>query len=73
MSGTTNGKKLEKVSWLAQRLDVTEWRAYELLRQHPEAGLVKIGGSVRVDPVRVEAWIARGGTAAEKQPARPGR
>jgi excisionase family DNA binding protein len=60
----TPRKPLETVKpWLAERLNVTPSRAYELVRTGV-VPCVRLGRQVRVDPEAVERWIEAGGTAA---------
>jgi excisionase family DNA binding protein len=61
-------RPLETVKpWLAERLNVTSARAYELVRTGVVPS-VRLGRQVRVDPAAVERWIAAGGTAANGGP-----
>lgn len=54
-------KKLLKVETVAEILDVTTWRVYELVRR----GLlpaVHLGKHVRIDPDVLDNWIRNGGS-----------
>lgn len=54
--------KLLTIPQVAEQLQITRFRAYELAR----AGMipiVRLGRQIRVDPVKLEAWIAGGGQA----------
>ncbi len=52
--------KLLRIDDVAELLDVSRARAYELVR----AGLlpvVRLGRQIRVDPAKLEAWLDAGG------------
>jgi excisionase family DNA binding protein len=55
------GRKLLRVSEVANLLDVTLPRAYEMAR-HGIIPVVRLGRQLRVDPDRLAEWINRGGT-----------
>jgi len=53
-------QKLLKAQDVAQVLDVTESRVYDLVRQ----GLlpaVRLGRQIRFDPATLESWVVQGG------------
>ena len=55
--------QLLKVPEVAQRLQVSRWRCYEILR----AGLiptVRLGRSIRVNPVDLEMFVRSGGAVS---------
>ena len=54
---------LHKITAVAERLNVSRWRAYDLIAKgHLPA--VKLGRAVRVSPRALADFIAGGGTAA---------
>ena len=55
-------RPLLKATAVAEWLEVSEWRVYDLVRQDliPH---VKMGRNVRFDHDAIEGWIAEGGTA----------
>lgn len=53
--------KLLKVPKVAEIIDATIPRTYELLRQGIIPGIVRMGRQIRVDPDALAEWIARGG------------
>ena len=58
--------KLLRIDDVAELLDVSRARAYELVRE----GLlpvVRLGRQVRVDPNKLEAWLDAGGTGLERK------
>jgi excisionase family DNA binding protein len=57
-------KPLQDADWLAKRLNVKRFTAYDLIRSG-RVPSVRLGRLVRVDEDAVEAWIARGGTKGE--------
>jgi excisionase family DNA binding protein len=63
-----NPRPLGRVEAVAERLDAPAYRIYELVRRDliPH---VRIGRSVRFDMEAIEAWIAAGGTMAERDAA----
>lgn len=60
------GTKLLRMEEVAAYLDVTLARAYELVRQGVVPA-VRMGRQVRVDPERLEQWVAQGGRALEDE------
>lgn len=68
--------RLMTVREVAQRLQVGVPRAYQLIRDGVIPS-VRIGSQVRVDPLLLDEWIARGGAVAAPRkstrggPARP--
>jgi excisionase family DNA binding protein len=56
--------RLLRIPEVAQMLAVSPQRAYELARQDL-LPVVRVGRQVRVDPRRLEEWIAHGGGAVE--------
>ena len=64
-NGRHKPTRMLRMPVVAQRLDVTPARAYELAR----AGLlpvVRLGREIRVNPDALEAWIAAGGQPLAK-------
>ena len=56
--------KLLRIDDVADLLDVSRARAYELVRE----GLlpvVRLGRQIRVDPSKLEAWLDAGGVGLE--------
>lgn len=53
--------QLLRIPEVAQRLDVSHARAYELVRTGAFPA-VRIGRQLRVDPAALQAWIDSGGT-----------
>lgn len=56
--------KLLRIDDVAELLDVSRARAYELVRE----GLipaVRLGRQIRVDPNKLEAWLDAGGIGLE--------
>jgi excisionase family DNA binding protein len=71
--GVRMSAKLLRVPKVAEIIDVTIPRTYELLRQGIIPGVVRMGRQIRVDPDALAAWIASGGsvqTQVEDTPAR---
>jgi excisionase family DNA binding protein len=62
----TMSTKLLRMDEVAAYLDVTLARAYELVRQGVVPA-VRIGRQIRVDPDRLEQWVAQGGRALEDE------
>jgi predicted DNA-binding transcriptional regulator AlpA len=58
-------KPLVPVDWVAARLGVNRFRAYELMRTGQVPGIVRIGRSIRVDSEAVEAFIREGGAGPD--------
>ena len=56
-------KVLESVSYAARRLNITEARTYQLIREGVLRGAVKLGRQVRIDPDELEEFIKNGGQA----------
>ena len=56
------GKKFLQADEVAAMLDVNRYRVYELVRSK-QIPAVRLGRSVRFDPVRLDEWLAAGGTA----------
>lgn len=54
-------RPLARVSALAERLGVSEQRAYELARENLVGGVVRVGRQIRIDLDQLENWIASGG------------
>ena len=54
---------LQNVSWAAARLGVGLQRAYGLIRQGvlPTGVIVRLGGTLMINPEKLDAWIADGG------------
>ncbi len=50
---------LLSIPQVAERLNVTKSRLYELARQHDGLPTVRIGKYLRVSPPALEAWLAR--------------
>ncbi|MBS3976617.1 MAG: helix-turn-helix domain-containing protein [Syntrophomonadaceae bacterium] len=59
---TNKPKKLMRIDDVADVLDITESRAYDLARQGILPS-VRLGRQIRVDRDALENWIARGGQA----------
>ena len=55
---------LVRVEEVAEVLNVTRQRAYELIRRNMVPGVVRLGRQVRVDLEELEEWIKRGGKAS---------
>ncbi len=58
--------KLLRIDDVAELLDVSRARAYELVRE----GLlpvVRLGRQIRVDPSKLEAWLDAGGIGLESK------
>ena len=53
-------EQLLRIGQIATILDVSEGRAYELVRNGTIPS-VRLGRQVRVDPAALETWIAAGG------------
>ena len=65
MSTQTQSKRLLRVPQFADIVGVGRGKAYDILRRHPEL-VVKVGErGTRVDPDKLDEWIARGGAAAK--------
>ena len=61
--------KLLRIAEVAEVLDVSRARAYELVRE----GLlpvVRLGRQIRVDPTQLEAWLVAGGTRLDSTDSR---
>ena len=56
-------KVLEPVSYAARRLNITEARVYQLVREGLIRGAVRLGRQVRIDPDELEEFIKSGGQA----------
>ena len=59
--GEGRGGKLLRIEVVAEMLGVSRARCYELARK----GLlpaIRLGRQLRVDPVRLDAWLAAGGS-----------
>ena len=54
-------RSLARIPALAERLGVSEQRAYALAREGIVGGVVRVGRQLRVDMDQLEAWIASGG------------
>jgi excisionase family DNA binding protein len=54
---------LLRIDAAAKRLGIGRSKAYQLARVGELPGLVRIGGSLRVDPASLDRWIER--TASE--------
>ncbi len=54
-------KRLGRIEEAAQRLGVSEWRAYDMARRDL-IPVVRLGRSIRVDMLRLEQFIENGGT-----------
>jgi excisionase family DNA binding protein len=54
-------KVLKPVSYAAHRLNITEARAYQLIREGLLRGAVKLGRQIRIDPDELEEFIKSGG------------
>jgi excisionase family DNA binding protein len=54
-------KILKPVSYAARRLNITEARTYQLIREGLLRGAVKLGRQVRIDPDELEEFIKSGG------------
>ncbi|KAA9143546.1 helix-turn-helix domain-containing protein [Microbacterium lushaniae] len=61
---TATSAPLLRARGVAERLGVSENRAYSLLASGAVPGVVRIGRSVRLPADALEAFIANGGTAA---------
>jgi excisionase family DNA binding protein len=58
-----SSKTLEPVSYAALRLNITEARVYQLVREGMLGGVVKLGRQIKIDPDELEAFIKNGGQA----------
>jgi excisionase family DNA binding protein len=56
-------KVLKPVSYAARRLNITEARTYQLIREGLLRGAVRLGRQVRIDPDELEEFIKSGGQA----------
>jgi excisionase family DNA binding protein len=56
-------KTLESVSYAARRLNISEARVYQLIREDLLRGAVRLGRQVRIDPDELEEFIKNGGQA----------
>lgn len=56
---------LQPAAYGAERLGVDQQRFYAMVREKmlPEGVIVRLGRQVRVNPARLEEWIAAGGQA----------
>jgi excisionase family DNA binding protein len=61
MDSTPQLPRLLTAQTLAEHLDLPLWRVYELAREGQIPHL-RIGRSLRFDPVAVSGWIRQGGT-----------
>ncbi len=62
--------KLLRIDEVAELLDVSRARTYELVRE----GLlpvVRLGRQIRVDPSKLEAWLDAGGIGLESKKPPP--
>lgn len=55
--------KLLRVQQVAEIMDTSLPRAYELVRQGVIPGVVRLGRQIRVNPSALADWIDGGGTA----------
>jgi hypothetical protein len=57
--------QLESVSTAARRINVQEQRFYGLVRENffPPGVIVRLGRQIRVNPIRLEEFLATGGSA----------
>jgi excisionase family DNA binding protein len=56
---------LRSAEWVAKRLGISTWGAYELAKRG-ELPCVRLGKRrVRFDEAAIEAWIAAGGTRSD--------
>lgn len=60
----TRGGRLLTAAEAAERLRVSTWRLYDMVREGMIPA-VRLGRSVRVDPGALEDFIANGGTASD--------
>lgn len=60
-----SSESLKSVEYAAQRLNVSIQRAYELVREgvFPDGVVVHLGRQIRINPGRLEQFIAEGGQA----------
>jgi excisionase family DNA binding protein len=56
-------QQLLTVGQASELLNVSESRVYALVREHRLPGVVRIGRTLRVDPVVLQQYIASGGQA----------
>jgi excisionase family DNA binding protein len=61
----TTTRPLATVEWVAQRLGVRLHRVYDLVREDRLPGVVRLGRQIRIDPDRLEEFIASGGDCGE--------
>lgn len=56
---------LKSVRYAAQRLNISEQRVYQLVREGvlPDGVVVRLGRQVRIDPDQLEDFIRKGGRA----------
>lgn len=59
--------KLLRIPQVADILNVSEWRAYELARQG-RLPVVRLGRQVRVNEAALMSWIESGGSALDEAP-----
>lgn len=57
--------RLLRVPEVADRLNVSPWQCYDLIRRHELPGVVRLGRAIRVDPTALEHFIENGGTDTE--------
>lgn len=62
--------RLLTIQEAADRLRISERTAYELARTGELAGAIKVGGSWRVDPDKLNEWIRTHSTELPKNPKR---
>ena len=62
----SSGHALLKARDVAEWLDVSEWRVYDLVRQNliPHA---KMGRSIRFQAEAIERWLEAGGSGPEQK------
>jgi hypothetical protein len=56
--------QLQPATYGAERLSIDLQRFYALAREKmlPDGVVIRIGRTIRVDPARLETWIAAGGS-----------
>ena len=61
--------RLIRVPQLSRILDVSEWRAYEMIRSGilPRGVVVRLGRHIRLNEDRLSEWIAAGGQIARHE------
>ena len=63
-------QSLRDAAWVAQRLGVSRWCVYELVKRDALPH-VRLGARVRFDESAIEAFIRAGGTCEQPDEVRP--